>query len=55
MLFIIILRLIIPVNIPSNINLFNILFDKYENKILNIESKSNTKAAYDVLQKEKVI
>ncbi len=48
LLFIIILRLIIPLNIPSNINLFNILFDKYENKILNIESKSNTKAAYDV-------
>ncbi len=39
LLLIIILRLIIPVNIPSNINLFNILFDKYENKILNIESK----------------
>lgn len=47
LLLIIILRLIIPLNVPSNINLFNILFDKYENKILNIESKSNTKAAYD--------
>lgn len=53
LLFIIILRLIIPVNIPSNINLFNILFDKYENKILNIESKSNTKAAYDVFTERK--
>ncbi|RHW66695.1 transcriptional regulator [Clostridium botulinum] len=54
LLFIIILRLIIPVNIPSNINLFNILFDKYENKILNIESKSNTKADYDFLAKGKI-
>ncbi len=35
-------------NIPSNINLIHILSDKYENKLLNIESKSNTKAAYDV-------
>ncbi|AJD32531.1 M56 family metallopeptidase [Clostridium sporogenes] len=48
LLFIIILRLIIPVNISGNINLFNSLFDKYENKLLNIESKSNTKAVYDV-------
>ncbi len=54
LLLIIILRLIIPVNIPSNINLFNILFDKYENRILNIESKSNTKAAYDFLAKGKI-
>ncbi|ENK0838591.1 M56 family metallopeptidase [Clostridium botulinum] len=53
LLFIIILRLIIPVNIPSNINLFNILSDKYENKILNIESRSNTKAAYDVFTERK--
>ncbi|KEJ00098.1 beta-lactamase regulatory protein [Clostridium botulinum A2B7 92] len=53
LLFIIILRLIIPVNIPSNINLFNSLFDKYENKLLNIESKSNTKAAYDVFIERK--
>ncbi|MBO0525616.1 M56 family metallopeptidase [Clostridium botulinum] len=48
LLLIIILRLLIPVNIPSNINLIHILSDKYENKLLNIESKSNTKAAYDV-------
>ncbi|MCS4446365.1 hypothetical protein JTT02_07295 [Clostridium botulinum] len=54
LLLIIILRLIIPLNVPSNINLFNILFDKYENKILNIESKSNTKAAYDFLVKGKI-
>ncbi|KYN76030.1 transcriptional regulator [Clostridium sporogenes] len=54
LLFIIILRLIIPVNIPSNINLFNILFDKYENKILNIESKNDTKATYDFLAKGKI-
>ncbi|NFE19069.1 M56 family metallopeptidase [Clostridium botulinum] len=54
LLFIIILRLIIPVNIPSNINLFNILFDKYENKILNIESKSDTKVAYNFLAKGKI-
>ncbi|MCR1974307.1 transcriptional regulator [Clostridium sporogenes] len=54
LLFIIILRLLIPVNIPSNINLFNILSDKYENKILNIESKSNAKAAYDVFTERKV-
>ncbi|HDI3056907.1 TPA: M56 family metallopeptidase [Clostridium botulinum] len=54
LLLIIILRLIIPVNIPSNINLFNILFDKYENKILNIESKNDTKAAYDFLAKGKI-
>ncbi|MDU7253903.1 MAG: M56 family metallopeptidase, partial [Clostridium sp.] len=46
--------LIIPVNIPSNINLFNILFDKYENKILNIESKNDTKATYDFLAKGKI-
>lgn len=54
LLIIIILRLIIPVNIPSNINLFNILFDKYENKILNIESKNDTKAAYNFLSKGKI-
>ncbi|EPY2303379.1 beta-lactam sensor/signal transducer [Clostridium sporogenes] len=54
LLLIIILRLIIPVNIPRNINLFNILFDKYENKILNIESKNDTKAAYDFLAKGKI-
>ncbi|EKO1913158.1 M56 family metallopeptidase [Clostridium botulinum] len=54
LLFIIILRLIIPVNIPSNINLFNSLSDKYENKLLNIESKSNTKATYDFLAKGKI-
>ncbi|HDK7167942.1 TPA: M56 family metallopeptidase [Clostridium botulinum] len=54
LLFIIILRLLIPVNIPRNINLFNILSDKYENKILNIESKSNAKAAYDVFTERKV-
>lgn len=54
LLLIITLRLIIPVNIPSNINLINVLFDKYENKILNIESKSNTKAAYDFLAKGKI-
>lgn len=54
LLLIIILRLIIPVNIPSNINLFNSLFDKYENKLLNIERKSNTKAAYDFLAKGKI-
>ncbi|ENK1243773.1 M56 family metallopeptidase [Clostridium botulinum] len=54
LLLIIILRLIIPVNIPSNINLFNILFDKYENKILNVESKNDTKAAYDFLAKGKI-
>lgn len=53
LLLIIILRLIIPVSIPSNINLFNILFDKYENKILNIERKNDTKAAYDFLAKGK--
>ncbi|KEJ01821.1 M56 family metallopeptidase [Clostridium botulinum] len=54
LLLIIILRLIIPVNIPSNINLFNILFDKYENSILNIESKNDTKATYDFLAKGKI-
>ncbi|MGO5064180.1 MULTISPECIES: M56 family metallopeptidase [unclassified Clostridium] len=54
LLLIIILRLIIPLNIPSNINLFNILFDKYEDKVLNIESKNDTKAAYDFLSKGKI-
>ncbi|WP_434307556.1 M56 family metallopeptidase [Clostridium botulinum] len=53
LLLIIILRLLIPVNIPSNINLIHILSDKYENKLLNIESKSNTKAAYDVFTERK--
>ncbi|AKC61420.1 M56 family metallopeptidase [Clostridium sporogenes] len=54
LLFIIIVRLIIPVNIPTNINLFNILFDKYENKALDIERKSNTKDSYDFLKEGKV-
>ncbi len=52
LLIIIIIRLIIPVNIQSNISLFNILFGKYENKILNV--KSNTNLAYDFLREGKV-
>ncbi|EPY6470559.1 M56 family metallopeptidase [Clostridium sporogenes] len=54
LLLIIILRLIMPINIPSNINLFHILFDKYENKILNIERKNDTKVAYDFFTKGKI-
>ncbi|WPC43519.1 M56 family metallopeptidase [Clostridium sp. JS66] len=52
LLFIIIIRLIIPVNIQSNISLFNILFGRYENKTLNIGS--NTNFTYDFLREGKV-
>ncbi|WP_027624409.1 M56 family metallopeptidase [Clostridium lundense] len=54
LLLIIMIRLIIPVNIPSNINLFGSLFKKCENKILKTESKSNSSAVHDFFKEGKV-
>lgn len=54
LLLIIIVRLIIPVNIPSNINLFGSLLQKCENKILKTESKSNSNAVHDFFREGKV-
>ncbi|KAJ49165.1 bla regulator protein BlaR1 [Clostridium tetanomorphum] len=54
LLLIIIVRLIIPVNIQSNINLLGILFQKYENKILKTEGKSTSNSVYNFFREGKV-
>lgn len=54
LLFVIVMRLIIPINIQSNVNLLNTLFQKYDNKPLSVESKSNTKIVYDFSKNGKI-